>query len=179
MMEAKSKQEDYQFKLARGIHNFHHGDGNGVNAYGGSNHGHGNFISKRHNGVDNFSSYVKCNGHTSYDDYGEVVLKSYLSHVSIYGDLCAISFGVVSFLFSLMLLHACLLLLVLEDSLLYSGSMSDPCCHDFGVMNNTSIESIVVGVGLDGALFDILHDKCLGKFIENVGYVSSSFDTFM
>ncbi|KAI5680893.1 hypothetical protein M9H77_02120 [Catharanthus roseus] len=47
------------------------------------------------------------------------------------------------------------------------------------IMNNTFIESIVVGFGFDGALFDILHDKCLGKFVENVGYVSSSLDTFM
>ncbi|KAI5653979.1 hypothetical protein M9H77_31166 [Catharanthus roseus] len=39
------------------------------------------------------------------------------------------------------------------------------------VMNNASIQSIVVGFGLDDALFDILHDKCLGKFVENVGYV--------
>ncbi|KAI5667011.1 hypothetical protein M9H77_16864 [Catharanthus roseus] len=47
------------------------------------------------------------------------------------------------------------------------------------IMNNASIESIVVCFGLDGALFDILHDKCLGKFVENVGYVSSFLDTFM
>ncbi|KAI5663375.1 hypothetical protein M9H77_22698 [Catharanthus roseus] len=50
-------------------------------AYGGSNHGHGNFISrghdgyenftpKRHNEVGNFSSYAKSNGRTSYNDYG-------------------------------------------------------------------------------------------------------------
>ncbi|KAI5652234.1 hypothetical protein M9H77_29421 [Catharanthus roseus] len=62
------------------MHNFYHGGGNGVNAYGGSNHGHGNFISrrhdgyrnftsKRHNGVGNFSSYAKSYGHTSSDDY--------------------------------------------------------------------------------------------------------------
>ncbi|KAI5663816.1 hypothetical protein M9H77_23139 [Catharanthus roseus] len=80
-MEAKSKQEDYQSKLARDMHNFHHGGGNGVNAYGGSNWGHGNFISrghdgygnftpKKHNGVGNFSSYTKSYGYTSYDDYG-------------------------------------------------------------------------------------------------------------
>ncbi|KAI5653405.1 hypothetical protein M9H77_30592 [Catharanthus roseus] len=47
------------------------------------------------------------------------------------------------------------------------------------IMNNASIEPIVVSFGLDGTLFDILHDKCLGKFVENVGYVSSFLDTFM
>ncbi|KAI5667909.1 hypothetical protein M9H77_17762 [Catharanthus roseus] len=46
-------------------------------------------------------------------------------------------------------------------------------------MNNTSIESIVVGFGLDGVLFDILRDKCLGKFVENVVYLFSFLDTFM
>ncbi|KAI5667855.1 hypothetical protein M9H77_17708 [Catharanthus roseus] len=46
MMEAKSKQEDYQSKLARDMYNFHHGSSNGFNGYSGSNNGHGNFISK-------------------------------------------------------------------------------------------------------------------------------------
>ncbi|KAI5681857.1 hypothetical protein M9H77_03085 [Catharanthus roseus] len=79
-MEAMRKQEDYQSKLARDMHNFYHGRGNGVNTYGGSNHGYGNFVSrghdgygnftfKRHNTVGNFSSYAKSYGHTSYDDY--------------------------------------------------------------------------------------------------------------
>ncbi|KAI5650223.1 hypothetical protein M9H77_36228 [Catharanthus roseus] len=92
--------------------------------------------------------------------------ESYLSHVSIIGDICAISVGDGLFL------------VIPHDSLSHSGSMFDPFSYDFGVMNNASIESIV-GFGLDGALFDILHDKCLGKFVENVGYVPSFFDTFM
>ncbi|KAI5683015.1 hypothetical protein M9H77_04243 [Catharanthus roseus] len=32
-MEVKSKQEDYHPKLARDMHNFHHGGGDGVKAY--------------------------------------------------------------------------------------------------------------------------------------------------
>ncbi|KAI5676004.1 hypothetical protein M9H77_06954 [Catharanthus roseus] len=54
-MRAKRKQEDYQSKLARDMHNFYHSGGNGFNAYGGNNHGNGNFTSKRHNRVGNFS----------------------------------------------------------------------------------------------------------------------------
>ncbi|KAI5663374.1 hypothetical protein M9H77_22697 [Catharanthus roseus] len=80
-MEVMRKQEDYQSKLTRDMHNFYHGGGNRVNTYGGSNHGHGNFVSrgndgygnftpKRHKGVDNFSSYAKSYECTSYDDYG-------------------------------------------------------------------------------------------------------------
>ncbi|KAI5649480.1 hypothetical protein M9H77_35485 [Catharanthus roseus] len=38
-MEVKGKQEDYQSKHARDMHNFPHGGGNGFNAYGGNNHG--------------------------------------------------------------------------------------------------------------------------------------------
>ncbi|KAI5652889.1 hypothetical protein M9H77_30076 [Catharanthus roseus] len=53
-MEAKNKQEDYQSKLARDMHNFHHGGDNGFNAYGRRNHGHGNFIYRGHNGYGNF-----------------------------------------------------------------------------------------------------------------------------
>ncbi|KAI5681295.1 hypothetical protein M9H77_02522 [Catharanthus roseus] len=67
----------------------------------------------------------------------------------------------------------------LPESLLHSGSMLDLSYYDFGVMNNASIESIVVGFGLDDALFDILHDKYLGKIVENVGYVSSFLNTFI
>ncbi|KAI5664404.1 hypothetical protein M9H77_23727 [Catharanthus roseus] len=98
----------------------------------------------------------------------ELFLESYLSHVSIYGDLYVICFGgglflVVPSTYKCLSSHT-----FLEDSLLFSGSMFDPSCHDFGVMYNASIEYIVVGFGLDGALFDILHDKCLGKFVEIV-----------
>ncbi|KAI5677774.1 hypothetical protein M9H77_08724 [Catharanthus roseus] len=75
------KQEDYQSKIPRDMHNCYRGFGNGVNAYARSNHGHGNFISRRHdgyrdftpkthNGTGNFSSYAKSYGRTSYDNYG-------------------------------------------------------------------------------------------------------------
>ncbi|KAI5680846.1 hypothetical protein M9H77_02073 [Catharanthus roseus] len=106
-------------------------------------------------------------------------LESYLSHVSIYGDFCPISFGgglvlVVSYASKCLFSYA-----FLEESLLHSGSMFDPSFHDFGVMINASSKSIVVDFGLHGALFDILHDKCSGKFVEYVGYVSSFLDTFM
>ncbi|KAI5654534.1 hypothetical protein M9H77_31721 [Catharanthus roseus] len=109
----------------------------------------------------------------------ELFLESYVSHVSIYGDLCAILFCgglflVVSYVSTCFSSYA-----FLEDSLLHSDSMFDPSCHDFGVMNNASNEFIVVYFGLDGALFDILLDKCLGKFVENVGYVSSFLDAFV
>ncbi|KAI5676313.1 hypothetical protein M9H77_07263 [Catharanthus roseus] len=68
-MEAKSKQENYQSKIARDMHNFYHGGGNGFNAYGGNNHRNGNF-SKRHNGVHYFSYYAKSfEVNTRYDNY--------------------------------------------------------------------------------------------------------------
>ncbi|KAI5676873.1 hypothetical protein M9H77_07823 [Catharanthus roseus] len=87
----------------------------------------------------------------------KLFLESYLSHVSIYGDFYAISFGsclflVVPYVSKCLSSHASL-----EDSLLHSSSMFDPSCYDFEVMNNASIKSRVVGFGLDGVLFDILH----------------------
>ncbi|KAI5667460.1 hypothetical protein M9H77_17313 [Catharanthus roseus] len=69
-MGAKSKQENYQSKLTRDMHNFYHASGYGFNAYGGKNHDYGNFTPKRHNGVGKFSFYAKSFEHTSYDDYG-------------------------------------------------------------------------------------------------------------
>ncbi|KAI5672867.1 hypothetical protein M9H77_13231 [Catharanthus roseus] len=51
-IEVKSKQEDYQSKLAGDKHNFNHGDCNRFNAYGVNNHGNGNFTSRRHVGAE-------------------------------------------------------------------------------------------------------------------------------
>ncbi|KAI5653698.1 hypothetical protein M9H77_30885 [Catharanthus roseus] len=93
-------------------------------------------------------------------------LEFYLSHVSIIGAFCVISFSgglflVVSYVSKCLSSYA-----FLENSLLHSGSMFDPSCYDLGVMNNASIESIVVGFVLDDAFFDILLDKYLGKFVK-------------
>ncbi|KAI5657960.1 hypothetical protein M9H77_26753 [Catharanthus roseus] len=95
----------------------------------------------------------------------KLVLESYLSHVSIYGDLCVISFGgglflVVSYASTCLSSHA-----FLEDSLLHNGSIFDPSCHDFGVMNNASIESIVVSFGFDAHALS-LEGKIKMEFIE-------------
>ncbi|KAI5668634.1 hypothetical protein M9H77_18487 [Catharanthus roseus] len=51
------------------MHSLHLGGGTGFNAYGGNNHGNGNFTPRRHVGVGNFSSYAKSFEHTSYEDY--------------------------------------------------------------------------------------------------------------
>ncbi|KAI5657900.1 hypothetical protein M9H77_26693 [Catharanthus roseus] len=41
-----------------------------------------------------------------------------------------------------------------DGKLAYNGSMFDHSCHDFGVMNNVSIESTVVGFGLDAKIIE-------------------------
>ncbi|KAI5668267.1 hypothetical protein M9H77_18120 [Catharanthus roseus] len=81
-MEAMRKREDFHTKFARDNHNFYHDGSNGVNTYGGNNHGSENVTSERHNGVSNFSSYVKSYEHNSYDDYG-VMKRSMLNMFSI------------------------------------------------------------------------------------------------
>ncbi|KAI5653135.1 hypothetical protein M9H77_30322 [Catharanthus roseus] len=50
-------------------YNFYHGDDNGINAYGGMKHGHGNFTPKRYIGVGNFSPHARSYEHNSYDCY--------------------------------------------------------------------------------------------------------------
>ncbi|KAI5683033.1 hypothetical protein M9H77_04261 [Catharanthus roseus] len=97
-------------------------------------------------------------------------LESYLSHLSIYGDICTISLGggfflVVPYMSKCLSSHT-----FLEDSVLHNGSMVDPSCHDFKVISNASIEYIVVGFGLDDALLNILRYKCLEKLFEDVDY---------
>ncbi|KAI5672853.1 hypothetical protein M9H77_13217 [Catharanthus roseus] len=43
-----SKQEGYRSKLIRDMHSFHYDGGYRFNAYGGNNHGNGDFTSRRH-----------------------------------------------------------------------------------------------------------------------------------
>ncbi|KAI5654066.1 hypothetical protein M9H77_31253 [Catharanthus roseus] len=99
---------------------------------------------------------------------------SFLYHEVIIGDTCSISFGgdlflVVPNVYKCLSYHASL-----EDPLLNSGSMLNPPCHDYGLINNASIDSIVISLKLECALLDILHSKCIGKFVENFDYFSSS-----
>ncbi|KAI5670711.1 hypothetical protein M9H77_11075 [Catharanthus roseus] len=96
----------------------------------------------------------------------ELFLECHLFHVSIIGDLFAISFGGDLFLILSYASTCHSSNAFREDPLLHSSSMFDRFSHDFGFMNNTSIKLIVVGFGLVAALFDIQHDKCLGKFVE-------------
>ncbi|KAI5653485.1 hypothetical protein M9H77_30672 [Catharanthus roseus] len=99
----------------------------------------------------------------------KLFLESYRSHVSIIGDLYAISFGdglflVVHYLSKCLSSHTSL-----EDLLMSSGVKFDPSCYDLGMLDDTSLVSPnIVGFELDCASFDILHDECLGKFIEDV-----------
>ncbi|KAI5652476.1 hypothetical protein M9H77_29663 [Catharanthus roseus] len=91
--------------------------------------------------------------------------ESYLSHVSIYGDLCAFSFGglflVVSYASTFLSSHA-----FLEDSLLHSGSIFDPSCYGFGMLDNTSsVDPKFVHLKLECALIDVLHDKSIGHVL--------------
>ncbi|KAI5672638.1 hypothetical protein M9H77_13002 [Catharanthus roseus] len=104
----------------------------------------------------------------------KLFLASYIFYVSIIGDACSISFGLGLFLVMPYVSKTLSYHASLEEPLLNSSSMFDNSFHDFGLMNNASIDSIVVDLRLECALLDILHDKCVGKFVENVVYFSSS-----
>ncbi|KAI5667330.1 hypothetical protein M9H77_17183 [Catharanthus roseus] len=68
----------------------------------------------------------------------------------------------------------------LEDPLMSSGVKFDPSCYGFGMLGDTSLVGPdIVGFELDYASFDILHDECLGKFIEDVDYAFPFLDSFM
>ncbi|KAI5653063.1 hypothetical protein M9H77_30250 [Catharanthus roseus] len=96
----------------------------------------------------------------------KLFLVSYISHVRIIGDVRAVSFGGglflgVTYASKCLSSHASL-----QDPLLNSSSMFDHSHHDFGLLNNASfVESEVVGLGLDFASFDILHDKFIGRHV--------------
>ncbi|KAI5681063.1 hypothetical protein M9H77_02290 [Catharanthus roseus] len=106
----------------------------------------------------------------------KLFLDSYLSHVSIIGDLCTISFGgclflVVPYVSKCLYSHA-----VLEDPLMSSGVEFNPSCYGFGMKDDTSlVEPNIIGFVLESAfLFEILHYECLRKFIEDVDYMFPS-----
>ncbi|KAI5663386.1 hypothetical protein M9H77_22709 [Catharanthus roseus] len=164
-MGSKSKREDDQSKLTRDMHNFYHGGGNGFKAYGGNNHGIEDKGRNMEKELGNFLKdlLISLSLNLSLTCYEvslvelELFLESSLSHVSIIGAFCFISFRDGLFVDVANVSKFLYCYAFLEDSLLHCGSMFDPSCYDFGVMNNASVESIVVGFGLDGALFDILH----------------------
>ncbi|KAI5663029.1 hypothetical protein M9H77_22352 [Catharanthus roseus] len=63
---------------------------------------------------------------------------------------------------------------ILEDLLFHSGSMFNPSCHDFKVMNNASTEFIVVGFGLDEFLDRVVSKEKIRPFW-NVGNFMFAF----
>ncbi|KAI5681645.1 hypothetical protein M9H77_02873 [Catharanthus roseus] len=186
-MEAKSKQEDYQSKLARDMHSFHHGGSNGFNAYGQNNHGNGNFTHNKHVGVGNFSFYAKSFEHTSYDDYGDygrfyflnslgtLLEKKYFMEFNSIScaiprvDECHFNIAnYVSYVLGIEYAYA----ISFSGGLFLVVPYVSKCLSSHVFLEDSLLQS-------DVTLFDILHDKCLGKFVENVGYVSSFLDTFM
>ncbi|KAI5667572.1 hypothetical protein M9H77_17425 [Catharanthus roseus] len=110
----------------------------------------------------------------------KLFLESYLSHVSIIGDFCAISFGgglflVVPYVSKCLFSHNSI-----QDSLMHSGTKFDPSCYGFGILDDTPlVDHNIIGFELDCALFNILYDECLGKFIDDVDYAFHFLDAFM
>ncbi|KAI5656725.1 hypothetical protein M9H77_25518 [Catharanthus roseus] len=97
--------------------------------------------------------------------------------VSIYGDLCTISFGgglflVVPYVSKYLSSHVSL-----EEQLMNSGVKFDPSCYGFGMLDNASfVDPNIVGFGLECALFDVLQDKYIGKYDEQCDYVLPILD---
>ncbi|KAI5676826.1 hypothetical protein M9H77_07776 [Catharanthus roseus] len=97
-----------------------------------------------------------------------------------YGDFCAISFGCGLFLFAIYVSKCLSSHTSLEDPLMGSGDIFDPSYCGFSVLDDTALVGHnIVSFELDCALFDIVHDKCLGKFCEDMDYVFPFVDAFM
>ncbi|KAI5658083.1 hypothetical protein M9H77_26876 [Catharanthus roseus] len=101
------------------------------------------------------------------------LLVSYTIHVDVLGDICDISLDGNVFLLEPSILRCLSPHVNLEDLLMGSGAKFDPYCYGFRMLDHN-----IVGFGLDCALFDILHDECLGKLIEDVDYVILFLDAF-
>ncbi|KAI5661948.1 hypothetical protein M9H77_21271 [Catharanthus roseus] len=67
-----------------------------------------------------------------------------------------------------------------KNSLMHSGAKFDPSCYGFGMVDDASlVDPKVVDFDLEYALVDILHNKCVRKFVENDDYLFSFLDTIM
>ncbi|KAI5682745.1 hypothetical protein M9H77_03973 [Catharanthus roseus] len=67
-----------------------------------------------------------------------------------------------------------------EASSMHSSAKFDPSCYGFGMLDDTSfVDPNIVGLEISDALFDILHDEYLGKFIEEVDYAFPFLGAFM
>ncbi|KAI5668273.1 hypothetical protein M9H77_18126 [Catharanthus roseus] len=110
----------------------------------------------------------------------KLFLESYLSPVSIIGDLCAISFGDGLFLVMCYVSKCLSSHTSLDDPLMSSSVKFYPFCYGSGMLDNTSLVGPkIIGFEIDCAIFYILHDECLGKFIENVDHAFPFLDAFM
>ncbi|KAI5681843.1 hypothetical protein M9H77_03071 [Catharanthus roseus] len=195
-MEVKGKQEDYQSKLGRDMHSFHHSGGNGFNAHGWNNLGNENFTQTEHfeygkekeSELEN-SEIVKENECSTEKQENEKeqqrekeIVKIENSSKDEGGNLLYKSIKTINFLCSNSYL----------SFEIYFKDIKVDECH-FNIANYVSyvlrIEDKARNMERELGkflkdfthkwCFDILHDKHLGKFIENVGYVSSFLDTFM
>ncbi|KAI5675939.1 hypothetical protein M9H77_06889 [Catharanthus roseus] len=201
-MERKRKQENYQSKLTRATHNFHHAGGNGLNAYGRNNHGNGDLISKRHAGISTFSSYAKSYGHISYDDYGgydrnnakydyyehsPYDCKLYTMGTRIlklhrrWQEIIPNSLAPHEIFEEQKKLNERVRIFDQEKWEKHIRAKRVDECH-FNIANYVSY---VLGIedkgrNMEKELGNSLEDlPCLGEFVENVGYVSSSLDAFI
>ncbi|KAI5667762.1 hypothetical protein M9H77_17615 [Catharanthus roseus] len=107
----------------------------------------------------------------SYEEL-KLFLASYISHVSIIGDVYVISFGGGLFLVMPCTSKCLSSYASLEDSLMDSGVKFNPSCYCFGMLNDASlVDPNDVGFELRYTLFDVLHDKSIGNYVEQCDYV--------
>ncbi|KAI5676796.1 hypothetical protein M9H77_07746 [Catharanthus roseus] len=68
----------------------------------------------------------------------------------------------------------------LDDPLMHSDAKFDPSSYGFGMLNYVSlIDPNDVGFDLKCTLFDVLHDKFIGKYVEQCDYVLPFLGVFM
>ncbi|KAI5653001.1 hypothetical protein M9H77_30188 [Catharanthus roseus] len=134
--------------------------------------------------LEDSSISLSLNPSLSFHEVSFVELKSlwvsYTLHVGILSDICVICFDGNVFLL-IPCMNKCLSSHTsLEDSLMHSGAKFIPSCYSFGMLDDTSfVDPYIVGFELNYALFDILHDEYLGKFIKEVDYAFPFLGAFM
>ncbi|KAI5681274.1 hypothetical protein M9H77_02501 [Catharanthus roseus] len=150
-IEVKSKQEDYQSKITRDMHNFYHGGGNRFNAYGGTTMEIANFTPRRHVGVE--SEHLECSKEKESElekservKENERFIKKQESGKKEQREKDIV---------------------VLEKTVSFFAS------------DTSLVDPDIVGLKLKCALIDVLHDKSKGKYVEQCDYVLPILGVFM
>ncbi|KAI5650435.1 hypothetical protein M9H77_36440 [Catharanthus roseus] len=111
----------------------------------------------------------------------ELFLESYLSHVSIMGVICIISFGGGLFLVVSSTSKSVSYCEPLKNNLVKNNVSDEPSCFDYELVHGDPLfdDKVVGFLEFNWASFVIFHESFKEKYVKNCDPILSFFETFM